>query len=89
MDAPVDPQIVDAIGQILGKGGSAASVILAYFGYRIFRAIVVFLADVKSYLDKFYYILDRLDRHVHPDNSRPRSTPALPNTIPIGQRRSQ
>jgi hypothetical protein len=87
MESAVDPAVVDAIGQILGKGGSAASVILAYFGYRIFRSIAVFLEKAVDRLDKFYYILDRLDRHLHPDASVPRSTPALPSTIPINRGR--
>lgn len=82
MDAPLDPQTVDALGQILGKGGSAASVLLAYFGFRIFRAIVTFLGEAKAYLDKFYWILDRLDRHMHPDQSTPMRPPA-PDTRPL------
>lgn len=76
MEPAIDPQTVEAIGQILGKGGSAASVLLAYFGFRIFRAIVTFLGEAKAYLDKFYWILDRLDRHIHQDISTPHKPPA-------------
>lgn len=62
--APLDPAIIDAIGSILGKGGSAASVILAYFGYRIFKA-------VQAYLDRFLTILERLEKHLPPEGKVP------------------
>lgn len=83
MEPALDPATVDAIGQILAKGGSAATFLLAYFGWRIFKAVSTFLEKAIDRLDKFYYILDRLDRHIHPDASAPRSSPGLPSTIPI------
>lgn len=86
MDAPLDPALIDALGQVLAKGGSAATLILAYFGWRIFRAIVSFLGSALQYMERLYSILDRLDKHLGPVDAQSSPNRPLPDTLPTTRR---
>lgn len=77
MDAPLDPLTVEQIGGILAKGGNAATLLLAYFGYRIFTTVRGFLSKFLERLDQFTAILDRLDRHISAAANLPDTRPGI------------